>query len=707
MQGGKANAMTARRKRAGRFLMGLFLLVLLAEGGLRLAARMPAPDLSRAIPLSDAVYASDGTLLHLSLTVQDRVRLPPGDGRDTAAVPEQFRSLLLIYEDKRFMRHDGIDRLAIARAMVDGVRDREIRSGASTITMQLARLVSGTPRSFAGKFRQMLIALRIERRYSKDEILAAYLTLAPYGSNIEGAETAAHLYFRRPLDLLSLPEIALLVALPQSPEARRPDRFPGRAIAARNAVLRRGVEAGILTPAAAIAASKTPLGTVKTVDIPNARHLLARLPRTGEGAGRRRAVLTIDPALQGHTRDLLDHAARAVGSGAIGAAAVMRISDGAVLAYVGGASRFDAPGAFLDMLRAPRSPGSSLKPLAYLLAFERRRAHPETVVRDAPVSIDGYAPENFDRRYLGDITIRDALQRSINTVATRMAQLVGPAVLVRKIEAAGGRLDWRGRSSGVEAGLAVIVGGCAIAPFDLMQLYASLAARGQLRPAHLIPDELSPPGTAVFSDDAAWAITDILADAPLPEGFRPARATDGGRRIAFKTGTSYGRRDSIAVGFDKAHVAIVWIGRPDARPVYGALGLKSAAPVLLRLFDLLPRPETDVASPAPVGSPLAANGVVPERLRRLAEASTLRPLSILHPAPGSTIEPTRADGRIALRADGGMRPYIWYADGERLGASAMQEGYRPLDPGAVQMMVVDARGMIARSTVWITTVRPP
>ena len=450
----------------------------------------------------------------------------------------------------------------------------------------------------------MRVALALERRLGKDAILALHLTLAPYGGNLEGLRAASLAWLGKEPRRLTPAEAALLVALPQSPEARRPDRAPDTARAARDRVLARAAAAGVLAPDEAAAARGERVPTLRRPFPALAPHLADRLVAARPGAAE--IATTLDAGLQARLEALLAERARGLGPGISAALIVADHRTGAVLARIGAADRLD-PGraGFVDMSRAVRSPGSTLKPLVYGLAFEMGIAHPETVVEDRPMRFGTYAPQNLDRAFLGPISARTALQASRNLPAVALLDAVGPAQLLARLGRAGAtpRLP-----PGGAPGLAMALGGVGLTLEDLARLYAAIANGGQAVRLAETPDAPAGAGPRLLDAAAAWHVADVLRGTPPPAG-------GAAGRIAFKTGTSYGHRDAWAIGFDGAHVVAVWFGRPDGASVPGALGLEAAAPALFDAFARL-YPEPEPLPPPPASALTVAAPQLPAPLRR-------------------------------------------------------------------------------------------
>ncbi len=631
------------------------------------------------------VVDRDGRPLRIYTVADGRWRLAPGP------VDAAFIDMLIAYEDRRFRRHSGIDLRAMARAAVQAARHGGITSGASTLTMQVARLMEdGSTGQWAGKLRQIRLALALERRLTKDQILQIYLARAPYGGNIEGIRAATLAWFGKEPARLTPAEAALLVALPQSPETRRPDRRPDAARAARDRVLDRMARQGVLSREAAIAAKLDPMPTARRPFPALAPHLADRAVADAPGALRH--DLTIDAPLQAQFETLAARAVRGL-PGAVSVAIVLADHrSGEILASVGSAGyESGARQGFVDMTQALRSPGSTLKPVIYAMAFDRGLAHPQTLIDDAPAQFGSYAPQNFDGHFRGEITVTDALRQSLNIPPVRLMDAIGPAHLMDVMRRAGMHPELPGD----HAGLAVALGGVGVSLTDMVQLYAALARGGEAVPLRWGQGE-GAPGVRVLGRAAAWQVGDILSGlAPPPNA--PSRA------LAYKTGTSYGHRDAWALGWDGAHVAGVWIGRPDGTPVPGAFGGDLAAPILFEAFQRL-KPRFDPLPPPPPETLILGTAELPQPLRRFigrgAVFATDRGApELIFPPDG--IRMSTAGAGVPVKVRGGVPPYTWLANGAPMlkGVRAEQANLDGLGRGFSQITVIDAAGRSARITI--------
>ncbi|WP_050524421.1 penicillin-binding protein 1C [Pseudorhodobacter wandonensis] len=641
------------------------------------------PDL--AIETSVEVLARDGRLLRAYTVAEGRWRMAVAEG----AVDAGFTAVLVAYEDKRFYSHAGVDPWALARALGQALRHGRVVSGGSTLTMQVARLLedSGTGQ-LAGKLRQARVALALERRLSKAQILQLYYEIAPYGGNLEGVRAASLAYFGKEPKRLTPAQSALLVALPQSPETRRPDRAPDVASAARAKVLARAVAAGVISADQAAAAQREAVPLVRR-DFPAlAPHVADRVVAAAPDAALHRT--TIDAALQARLEELAAQAVAAQGDRLQVAIVVADHRSGEMLASVGSAAyRADARQGFVDMTRAWRSPGSTLKPLVYGLAFDAGLAHPETLIEDRPMDFGGYAPQNFDKVFRGMVRVREALQLSLNLPVVALTDALGPAKLLAAMHRAG--VD--ARVPGGKPGLAIALGGLGVTLEDMVSLYASIARGGVARPLWVTGAGVD--GVRVLSAVAAWEVGDILSGMPPPAG-APVN------RLAYKTGTSYGHRDAWAIGFDGAHVIGVWMGRADGTPVPGAFGGDLAAPVLFQAFARLKRGLEPLPAP-PAATLMVANAGLPQPLRqfraRAAAFEVADAPAVAFPPDGAEVE--LMEGGLLLRVRGGVGPFTWLADGQPLVVAARgRDSVVPMaGPGFVVLSVIDGVGRSARARV--------
>lgn len=694
-----------------------------AAAALAIVAVTGAVLFDRAFPLPLAAAAERSTLvvdaggrpLRLFQVADGRWRLSTA----AADVDPRYLAMLLAYEDRRFQSHWGVDPVAVLRAAVQALGAGHVVSGASTLTMQTARLLEPHSRTFGAKLWEMARAVQLEAHLSKDEILALYLTLAPYGGNLEGVQAASLFYFGKAPLRLTAAEAALLVALPQAPEARRPDRHPAVARGERDRVLGRLAEAGVLTARAAAEGAEEAIPTERRATPFLAPHLAEALHAETPGQDLIRS--TIDGDLQAQLEGYARRRLLLLDDQATLAILVVRNRDRAVLASLGAGDYFALRrGGPIDMTRAVRSPGSALKPFIYGLGFEDLVVHPDSLVADRPTRFGAYAPRNFDRAWRGEVLAREALQLSLNIPAVAILDRVGPRRFAARLAGAGVALHLPGPA--VQPSLPIALGGVGITLRELVTLYAGLAEGGQVRPLRdRVGTALAAP-RRLLSASAAWQVTAILRDMAPPPTLLAGEATAGGRQIAYKTGTSYGFRDAWAVGYDADYTVGVWVGRTDGSFSTGRMGRDSAAPILYAAFGLLPPPSAAALRlpPPPPGTLVAGNAQLPPGLRRLAPkpradrlvmpASGARDLRLSFPADGAAVElARRRDGALdtlALVAEGGAMPLTFLVNGTPLaGVNPMrrQAEWQPDGTGAADITVIDAAGQATSARVWLAS----
>ena len=592
---------------------GLLALPTLALGALLLFLALdrlaPFPCAALERPAAGVITDRHGAALRYVLPPDDTWRFPVA--RDE--LPDELVRAVVAAEDRRFYHHPGVDPVAILRAAWSNLRAGEVVSGASTIPMQIARMADPSPRTLAAKLRESFRALQLGLHRSKEELLDTYLDLAPYGSNIEGVGAAARFYFGKEPGQLSLGEIALLVVLPRSPVAFDPTLHPEAARRARGELLDRLERQGVFSAEEIAAARREPIPTRRRPTPWQAPHftdlvLQASAPAEGVSGTER---TTLDLGLQRTVERLVRGRIGALRAEGLGNAAVVveEIDNRAVRALVGSAgyseTRYEGQ---VNGAVARRSPGSTLKPFLYAMALDRGLVVPDSYLLDVPTDFAGYVPKNYDGRYRGRVTAREALVHSLNAPAVRLLARVGLAPFYRLLVRGG--LETLDRPA-AEYGLPLILGAGEVTLLDLTNLYATLAAGGVHHPVRLLAAPDSPPGEAgelggarfldaaarygllapgedeadrLVSPEAAWTVTEMLGRVQRPDLPRAWDLTRGAPEVAWKTGTSYGHRDAWAVGFSRHFAVGVWVGSFDGSPTQGISGSEHAAPLLFEVF---------------------------------------------------------------------------------------------------------------------------
>ncbi|MBR1575407.1 MAG: penicillin-binding protein 1C [Bacteroidales bacterium] len=540
-------------------------------------------------PCSATILGEGGELLGARISPEGQWYFGPAE-----TVPDKFARCIVCYEDGRFRRHGGVDLLAVCRAVRQNLRQGRVVSGASTLTMQVIRMSrSDKPRSWAEKILEAVLATRLEWRCSKDEILALYASHAPFGGNVVGLDAAAWRYFGRPAEELSWAENATLAVLPNAPALIHPGRNRERLLSKRNALLDRLEAQGIIDATECLLAKDEPLPD-KPLPMPDqAFHLLERGRRaSGDGM----IPSTLDADLQRRVNAVaarhftLNHTNLVDNLGIL----VVEVATGRVRAYYGN-TRGCAPdlrGADVDMVRAARSSGSTLKPLLYAAMLQEGSILSGTLVKDTPYNYNNFSPKNFNLTYDGAVPACEVIERSLNVPSVRMLEQYGAARFLSLLRELGFRTIDRDAD---HYGLSLILGGAEISLETLARAYYELAARLSDRPVYrelaYRSDWLRKPmpATAVpLSPAAIWLTFDALSAANRPEEEASWLDFSSSRKIAWKTGTSWGSRDAWSVGVTRDYVVAVWVGNSDGEGRAGMTGVSYAAPVMFDVFSLLP-----------------------------------------------------------------------------------------------------------------------
>lgn len=689
-------------------------------------------------PASFALYDQDGRLLSLLPSLHDEWLIPVSFEEMGKWIP----LLAVESEDQRFFHHPGVDILALGRAILQNIASRRIVSGASTITTQLVRLVRPRPRTIRAKLEEYLTALRLERKLSKREILESYLNRVPLGGNVRGVEAASWYYFGKGAKDLSLVEAASLVSLFPAPERFRPDKNPEGFLKQRNALLERLYKKGLISREEYTLYASTPPPIPR--GFPRLAYHAAQLLRELTTAPRARSSLS---ALhQERLERLLEEAVAPLPEEITACALIVENQTGWVLAYAGNARFRKTPEkAFVDCLRAPRSPGSALKPFVYARAFDRGLFVPSSLVIDAPFGLGGNVPRNFDESFRGPVNCKTALALSLNVPTVRVARKVGLQDVLNLFRYLGfshltKEEDFYGDS--------LVLGGCEVTPFELVQGYTALARLGEMVAISLLRENTPPRRERIFSPGSAYMVAEILADRSrfnlLPKNALPTPL------CAFKTGTSYGLRDAWTVAYNPHYTVLVWFGDPRGLPHEELVGIRLAAPIALRVMEHLMRKERiwygcpeDIewrevcALSGKIASPLCERKILAPFLKGVSplavcdlhvalcgrvetlwpqevqaafgknEKNDSTPLAIVSPIPGRRyfLLPQSSTLHLPLRAESGTDTIFWFVDGEYAGQSTSRESFFvSLPPG---QHTITASSMEGESdTVTIEVQRP-
>ena len=536
------------------------------------------------IHYSTLITARDGSILHAFLSRDDKWRMYA----ELKEITPTLREAILFKEDKYFRYHPGFNPVAMLRAAARNLLTGRRTSGASTITMQTVRLLEHRDRTYGNKLIELFRAVQLEVHYSKDEILQLYLNLIPYGGNIEGLKSASLLYFGKPPALLSLAELTTLTIIPNRPSSLRLGARNALIVQERNRWLTRFQRANVFEKDAIADAQNEPLRTYRREAPQQAPHLARRL--RAEYPNTPIIHSTLQTTAQATTEQLVQRYANRLQGYNIHNSAVLVVDNQSheVMAYVGSADFGNAfDGGQVDGVRAVRSPGSALKPLLYGLAFDAGIITPKTKLADVPTNFGGYEPDNYDRRFNGPVTAEFALANSLNIPAVALLKEIGTPALVNTLQKAQFSAI---KKQANELGLSMILGGCGVTLEEMTRLYSGLANGGQVSDLHFtLTNDPHPPkqGDLLLSPEATYLVTQTLTQITrpdLPNNFDNSYHLP---RIAWKTGTSYGRRDAWSIGYNQRYTIGVWVGNFSGMGVAELSGANTATPLLFQLFNVL------------------------------------------------------------------------------------------------------------------------
>jgi penicillin-binding protein 1C len=543
---------------------------------------------------STVVYSRHGDLLGARIAADGQWRFPPHQ-----ELPATYKTALLTFEDKHFYRHPGIDPFALARALKANIQAGHVVQGGSTITMQVVRMaLENQPRTYGQKLKEMILALRIELAYSKEEILLLYAAHAPFGGNVVGLEAASWRYFSRPPHALSHAEYALLAVLPNAPSAMRPGKNRADLLAKRNRLLGKLHDQGKLSDDDYRLALLEPLPAEPNPLPDITPHISQYALNTAKG---KVIQTTINKELQLQTGDILNHYYLWFRRNGVHNAGILvaDVVSGEVLVYHGNTPAGSDHGQFVDVCRAPRSSGSILKPFLYNAMLQSGQLLPDQLVPDIPTFLSGFKPENYARVYEGAVPASEALARSLNVPAVLELKQFGVSRFKTELHEHGFTTVNR---SADNYGLSLILGGAEVTLWDVCQAYLGMAqnvlrAQGEndLPALRMIQDATQ--AQSPKKDPAAAYLT-LEALRTANHNYRQSGIHEfASNNIAWKTGTSYGFRDAWAVGVDANYVVAVWVGNADGEGRPGVIGAEAAAPIMFKVFDALPKQRSWFAPP--------------------------------------------------------------------------------------------------------------
>jgi penicillin-binding protein 1C len=550
------------------------------------------PDQLFHDPTSTVLLDSNGELLGAQIAADGQWRFP-----DVDSVPANLETAILLFEDEYFHWHPGVNPASMMRATWQNVKAKRVVSGGSTITMQVIRLSrKGKSRSLFEKCIELYLAIRLEFEYSKDEIVQLYVSNAPYGGNVVGVEAAAWRYFNRPLDQLSWAEVSTLAVLPNAPALMHPGRNRDALRYKRDRLLGKLLLRQVIDSTEYSLSLMEPIPDQPKTLPADAYHLLDYANKQGRSG--QRIHSTIDANLQYHLSRDLNQYVRQLSENQVhnACAMIVSLSDGEVKAYVGNATIPEARSPYVDIIHAPRSSGSILKPFLYARALEAGLIHTNTLLKDVPISIGKYAPLNFDKSFEGVVPAKEALARSLNIPATLLLKQYGLAPFYEDLK----ELGFQSIDRGVDNyGLTLILGGAEVTLWDLAKSYTSQAMGVKSATSDnfgslgmkIWENQERVKSEMVFDPGAWWMICEALTDVQRPGLHKDWKRFSSSRRIAWKTGTSHGFRDAWAVGVDGDHLVAVWVGNADGEGRPGLTGTSTASPLMFQAFEFLPQGE--------------------------------------------------------------------------------------------------------------------
>jgi len=542
-------------------------------------------DLFKGTKYSTVIEDRNGELLGARIASDAQWRFPPSD-----EVPYKFKTAVIEFEDRWFAYHPGVNPVSIARAAIGNLKAGRVTSGGSTITMQVIRLSRGKERTLWQKLIEAVLATRLELRHSKKHILALYASHAPFGGNVVGLEAASWRYFGRPPEELSWGEAATLAVLPNAPAYIHPGKNRAKLLEKRNRLLNSLYERGKLDSLDLELALDEPL-PMEPVALPrDARHLTEYYWKTSPGE---RVRTSVDIHLQRQVEEVTDQWNDEFSVTGINdlAAVVIDVKNGDVLAYVGNADPDrKRPGSDVDIVRSPRSTGSILKPVLYCSLLQDGEILPNTLLPDVPVNLNGFSPQNFNRQFAGAVPASDALARSLNVPSVHMLRKYGVPRFLDILRKAG--LTTLTKSAS-HYGLSLILGGGEATLLDITSMYAKMSASYQSTRSSTKKDDWSK-GFPLTDKCALWHTFEALKEVNRPDEM-DWRLIGSLKKVAWKTGTSYGFRDAWAVGVTSDYAVGVWAGNAQGQGVPGLTGAKTAGPVMFEIFNLLPVKEEENA----------------------------------------------------------------------------------------------------------------
>ena len=641
----------------------------------------------RLYDVSTMITSSNTTCAHVFQTKDDKWRLPV----TTNDVDARFIKALIYCEDQHFGYHFGINPFSLLRAFGQFASQGRIVSGGSTLTMQVARLLEPRPRNMSSKVIEIYRALQLEVHFSKQEILNMYLTLAPYGGNIEGIQAASYSYFGKSAKNLNPEEIALLIALPQSPRRSFHKVFTPYALKARNALLKRLFNAGFI--------EMTILQSALKQELPLRKNLPRHLPHLAQRLRQHNPDLktiatSINLPLQIYVQNLVTQSLNILPSKVNVAILVVRHATQEVIVYLGSSDFFNNQNqGQIDFTRAIRSPGSTLKPFIYGMGFETGLFQPNTLVNDEVHAYGSYRPGNFNKTFNGSVTIEEALIQSLNIPAVSALNRLGALKFLGLLEEV--NIKPKFPDAYTTPGLSLALGGVGMTLEQLMILYSTLAQGGITSSLKYQPS-VSKCEMRLFSDQTCGWLTEILQKSSL--SLDPSYSN-----IAFKTGTSYGYRDAWVSGYNQDYVVGIWIGRPDGASFGYGTGASLAVPLMQQIFQVLPK-HANLQKMTNDGQHFALKKT--QKYAHFNEHNNHQSLKLLFPVHNTKIDFFSSDNqirKISLQAAGGRRPYTWFINQQLIATKSWRPHlvWHPLEKGFYKITLLDSQGQSASASITV------
>ncbi len=532
------------------------------------------------IDYSKVIYDREGRTVHTYLTEDDKWRIKAG----LDEITPELRKAIILKEDKYFYYHPGINPFSLVRAVYKNIISNRRVSGASTISMQLARLLHPAARTYTNKVIEMFRALQLEWYYSKDEILQMYLNLVPYGGNIEGVKSASLLYFEQEPEALSLSQILALSVIPNKPTSLRPGKNNQKLVAFRNKWLNYFLEKGYYSELEIQTALAEPLIMQRHAAPDDLPHLSRRLANKIDDV---EVFTTVNMEIQKDVELLCKNYIGRIRHRNIGNCAVLVLDNKTreAVAYVGSSDFYDLLSqGQVDGVQAVRSPGSTLKPFLYALVMDKGMVTPASILPDVPVDIGGWTPENYDEKFKGRVSVEEALSLSLNVPAVRLLDDLGLATFTKFLIASSCETIEQQQE---DLGLSLILGGCGNTLEELTNMYAMLADGGNYKPIRYTVNQKEVTAQKLLSSGSVWMVGNILTMLQRPDLRMNFEKSKNLPKISWKTGTSYGRRDAWSIGFNTSYSVGVWVGNFAGNGVPDLNGAGYATPLLFEVFHLL------------------------------------------------------------------------------------------------------------------------